>query len=796
MSSLLFDLVSSVHYLRRRPLLILLAVGTLGVGLGVASTLFGVFHALVLRPLPLDREKEVQVLRWKDTARDEASLPLSIEEVRELLEGSPGVAAFGAQRDWGFPLLQNGSYTSVDAVIATAGIFEVFRVVPHLGHLYTEADDHPGRNHVVVISFDAWQRRFGGDPEIVGRPVTLGRDLFTVIGVLPEEFTAPSFRNAELWAPLSVDSDYGRGRTHRSLTAYVRLASGHNVEALRSEVRLRGARIVKGYDTLERSWVPRLTPLIAYQLGRVLQRLVIIGLAVGLLLIMACVNLGTVVLGESLARRTELGLRAALGGSTARLFVQLLLDNVLLCLTGGAAAAAIAAALLSAFRRFAAAGVPRFDEVRPDGWVVLFALTVCVVMSVIFAALSVWWSSRQEPAEHIRLSGRSFATAGSRRVLGSLVAAQIAFELVLLSLALVFAQRYYSLATVPSGFDEQGLVLLRVRTTDRMSRKVIPAVSEQGRADLASMAGASGAAIASAGPMFGPLEDVDVAPVASDQGSAVRISARYANVDPHFFDLMRIPMLEGRRFTPADDARETTISVIVSQSAAMRLYPRDRAIGKMLAIGDSQITAEIIGIAGDTADARFDRGGGIDLYLPFAQDPRASYFMVMRGATLRAATERLRKALPGFTLISAKTLEETIESHLVMPKLQMMLMVIFGIGAAVLAVVAVYGMVSLSAARRKAEMGLRLALGARPWQLRLLLVRGVAGQLSAGIAVGLAMIVLAAPRLRPLLGEISPGRPLAIASAIAAVMVLALAASWRSVYLIAKREPADALRSE
>jgi putative ABC transport system permease protein len=795
-SSLSFDLVSSIQYLRRKPLLILLAVGTLGVGLGVASTLFGVFHALVLRPLPLDREKEVQVLRWNDTAQDERSLPLSIEEVHELLEGSPTVAAFGALRDWGFPLLQNGSHMSVDAVIATPGIFEVFRVVPHLGRLYTAADDHPGRNHVVVISFDAWQSRFGGDPEIVGRTVTLGHELFTVIGVLPEEFTAPTFRDAELWAPLSVDPDYGRGRTHRSLTAYARLTAGHSVEQLGTEVRLRGARIVASYGTLERSWVPRLTALIAYQLGSVLQRLAIIGLAVGLLLIMACVNLGTVVLGESLARRTELGLRAALGGSTARLFLQLLLDNVLLCLTGGAAAVAIAAALLSAIRRFAAAGVPRFDEVRPDGWVVLFALTVCLIMAVVFAALSVWWSSRGEPAEHIRLSGRSFATAGSRRLLGWLVASQIAFELVLLSLALVFALRYYSLATVRTGFDEQGLLLLRVRTTDRMSRKLIPTVSEHGREDLAGMAGASGATIASAGPMFGPLEDVDVTSAASDRRPAVRISARYANVDPHFLDLMRIPVLAGRGFTPADDARHSTLSVIVSRSAAARLYPRDRAVGRMLLIGDPQVTAEIIGIAGDTADARFDRGGGIDLYLPFAQDPRASYFMVIRGTTLRAATERLSKSLPGFMLISAKTLEETIENHLVMPKLQMTLMLIFGIGAAVLAVVAVYGMVTLSAARRKAEMGLRLALGATPWQLRLLLIQGVAVPLSAGIGAGLAMIVLAAPRVRPLLGEISLGRPLPIATAIAAVMALAFAASWRSVYLVAKREPADAMRSE
>lgn len=760
MSDLAFDLGASLRYLRQRPLLALLSIGTLGVGLGVASALFAVIDALYIRPLPLDARKEIVVVRGVQGGEDSA---VSRDDMNDLLNAG-AVEAFGGMRDWHFVLAADGTPEPVEAVLATPGAFDAFSVKPHLGRLFRSEESRG-----LLLTFAAWQRRFGGSPNILGRSLILNGDAFTVIGVLPENFVAPSFRDAELWAPLSYDPDSTRGRGFRNLTVVARLVRSHDLQAFQSELDYRAQTLEREHPSTNRGWSVRAIPLIDFELGPVMRQLMILGIAVTLLLTMAVATLATVIFSDSMNRRSEYGIRAAMGGSTLRLCRQLLFDNLLLCLIGAIAAVAIAFVLLLATAPLAAAGIPRFDEIAPSARILLFALAVAVATAALFAIASVLWSGRGEPAEHIRASA-SASIAGARWGSSWLVALQVMLAFVLLALALRFGWSYSVRAGAERGFDPDSLLFVRVKAADGMNRAELVQAATDATTALATVPGAASAAIASSGPMFGGREELEVAADAV----APHGMRRFANVDSGFFSTMRIPIVAGREFTPNDRGRRAV--VIISRGLAARHFPYGEAIGKSLWLGaPKRVPHEIIGIAGDVEDIRADRGGPVDVYLPFAQDPRGMFFFVVRGAL----PARL-PALPRFMVLSTKSMQAALDAHFLVPKVQMALLALFAVGAMLLAVIAVYGMVTLVVGTRREEIRLRLALGAAPRDAQLLLLRAILAPVVSGLLAGWLLLELARGRVQPLVEPAAMSWRLVAVTA-AFVLTLAIAASLRSV---------------
>ena len=788
------DVRASLRYLRRRPLLVWLSVGTLGVGLGVASALFGVINALYLRPLPLDPQKQVVAVRAVQAEQGLDDESISRQDMVDLLSGSDAVVAFGGLRDWGPALFVNGEPQPMEGIVATPATFDVFDIRPHLGRLFNAADDVPGRNRVVLLTYRAWMRRFGGDRAIVGRGLNLAGESFTVIGVLPERLSAPRFADAEVWAPLSVDSDYARGRGHRNLTVYARLAPGTDRRVFAAELLGRAQTLAARYSDTNAGWSARAIPLIEHELGAVLPRLLLLGAAAALLLLMACANMASLIFAESMSRGSEFGLRAALGGSAWRLFRQLFIDHLLLCLAGGASAIAIGWTLLAIAGRFVAADIPRLAEVRTDAGVVVFALGISVVLASTFAAISVFQAMREEPADHIRTTERSTTHPARRWVSHALVASQVALAFVLLWSALSFGRAYRRLATADPGFDARGVLLLRVQVVEPLKRKALVGRSTDAVDDLPLIPGVASATIASSGPLFGAREETAVA----TEAMTTPLNSRYANVDASFFDCLRIPIIAGRRFTRGDDGRRKPV-LIVSRSLAGRLFPRGDALGKDLLLGTNREPYNVVGIAGDVDEARVAHGG-IEMYVPFTQDPRGGYYLVVRGAggnhvPVHAVTERLRHSLPGFMVLTTATLDDTIAGHLLAPRLQVLLLALFAFGAAVLATVAVFGMVTLVASNRAAEMGLRLAHGATPRQAQLLLLRAVAWPIAIAVVVGAMIVTAGIPHVRAFLSGIPTTDPFPAAAAVSIIAALTAAASWRNVWALARQEPIDTIRS-
>lgn len=760
MSGVLFDLCASARYLRQRPLLVLIAVGTLGIGVGVASALFAVIDALYVRPLPLDPGKEVVVVRALHGA-DESSV--SRADMNDLLARAP-VAAYGGTRDWGFTLVTDTGREPVDGALATAGLFEVFRIRPHLGRLL-RADDE----RAVVVSWAAWKGRFAGDPAIVGRPITLGDDLFTIVGVLPEHFVAPSFREAEIWAPLTYDTDYRRGRDFRNLTVYARIAPPHDLRALRGNLITAARALEQRYPETNRGWSARAVPLIEFELGPVARQLLLLSVAAALLLAIALTNLATTIFSESMSRRREYGIRAAIGGSTLRLYRQLLFDNLLLCLVGGAVAVVLAFALVSlAVPRYGAA-IPRVGEVAANSRVVFFALLVSSAAAALFALLSLWWSGRGEPAEHIRASSRSLVGA-ARLGGGTLVAVQVTLAVILVALGIRFAASYHARATADRGFDPDSLLLVRVKAAEAMNRNERVRAAADAVTDLVATPGVEAAAIASSGPMFGPGEEIETAPDAVSPHSMMR----YANVDGGFFAAMRIRLVAGRTFDDGD--RGTPPVVILSRSAAARFFPGADAVGKQLWLGaPKRRPHQVVGIVADVSDTRGDRGGGMDVYLPFAADPRALFFIVGRGI-FPARVE----PPPRLMIVSTRRMDAILDEHLLLPGLQTALLAIFALGAAILTTVAVYGMVALVTGARRDEIGIRLALGATPWQAELLLFRAILTPVITGLIAGCILLDRARDRIDPLLdARATTAWPVTIA--VVFVVAVTIGSSLRSV---------------
>lgn len=776
MSGVVFDLRASVRQLRQRKLTALLAASTLGISLGVASALFAIVNALYVRPLPLDSERRVVVVRATNAEESIDDGTLSRLDMNDLL-ASGDVDAFGGFRDWRFALLANGTREPVEGALATPGFFDVFRAAPHLGRLLQADDDRRDRNRVAVLSFASWQRRFGSDPRIVGRTLTLGSDAFTVIGVLPERFTAPSFREVEIWAPLSFDSDYERGRKHRNLTVYARLARGASLDALRSDLVQRAQSLATEYPETNRGWSARALPLVDYELASVTRPLTVLTLAAALLLLMGCANLASLLFAETIARTSELGLRAAAGGSPLRLFRQLFFDHLLLCIPGARAAAALASLLLAAGAPFAAELLPRFDEVRADATLFAFTFGFAVLLAAILAAATVVWVTHTEPAEHLRASSRMLTGAASRRVNAWIATAQVAFAFILLALAVAYGRDYQRAASRDPGFAREGLVLLRVQALEQMRRTLLTRAAGDAADALRNIPGTRCATLATSGPLFGGREEIEI----TADGAAPPILARYTAVDATFFRCMEIPLISGRAFAITDDARSAPVA-IVSRSLAARLFPRGEALGKTLRLGRKDI--EIVGIAGDVIDERATTGGTIEIYLPFAQSPRASFFAIGRGTAPNAAATSIRRTLPSFLLVSNETMETLANRQLLTPRLQMLLLLVFALAASLLAAVAIYGMVALVTATRAGEIAIRLALGASPQRAALLLARTVAAPLLAALLAG-------AVAMRAYAGDAT--LPLTIAAAVVVGMTVVIAA--RGIIAVVREEPIEALRT-
>jgi len=696
----------------------------------------------------------------------------------------------------------------IEGLRVSSGFFRVLGVKPELGRDILPSDDVKGAPRVAILSHGLWTRRFGADPAVVGRTIRVSDLPFTVVGVLPADFEAvfaPEPQKAtELWSALRYDPSLSNAcRTCRHLRAFARLKPGVSITTARAEM-----------DTLARSlarehpgdypaatagafvipFASRLTepsrPILWTLLG-----------AVAFVLLIACANVASLILGQAAARRREIAIRIALGAARTRIVRMLWTESLLLAAAGGALGVAVASWLLPALLAAAPGRLPRAGDIRIDTAVLFFALAATVATSLLFGLLPALRMSREDPQTGLR-DGAGSGRAGSLASMGLLVSFDAAVAFLLLFGAGLLVRSTAKLLLVDPGFSTARTAKLEIDLSGQRyaENPQVAAYFERVLERVRAVPGVETAGVSSMLPLGGSWDSSGVRVEGhepanpNDEPEALRYG-----VSPGYLEAMGIPVLRGRAFTPAD--REGSLPVaLVNEAFARRAWPGEDPIGRRMGLGDRPF-ATVVGIVGEVRHRGLDVRGGDQVYVPAAQWPDNGVVLVVRFggdplASLPAVRAAARSVDPDQPITRVATLGSVVEEAAATRKFAMSLLAGFAALATLLAAVGIYGVVSAYVARRTREIGIRIALGATRGSILSLVAGRAAARTLAGLALGIAGALAGGRVIRGLLFEIAPTDAAALVAGAAGVLAVAAAASLWPARRATRVDPIVALREE
>ena len=796
---LLNDVRHALRQFRRRPAFTFLAVITLALGIGATVALFSVVRGLLLRPLPIAAEAEVRVF-WSDWDWR----GIEFDFVKERSRAFAGLTAYTAE---GYTYRTSAGSTLILAGVTTAGFFDVIGARPMLGRTFAPGEDRPGAEPVVVLSWTMWRQELGGDPGVLGKRITLDGVPTTVIGVMPRGFYFPS-PEYRAWRPLLLDPNSPVYRGRGWLVLLGRVKPGTTAGALAGDVqsiaRALGERF-RYAAAWDKSKNAALRPLREYLLGNVKPALLLLLGAVGLLLLMACANTAALVLARTTDRTGEIGLRLALGAGRGRLIRQIVTESVTLSSLAGLAGAAVAVGL---FRRLVAS-LPLqsgFGDAVSLDWMTFAAgVGLAVLVGLMVSAI---------PVRHL-LQGRLSGVSGERvvgvrvgpgRAHAVLVAAEVMLAVLLVTGATLLIRSVGRLYSLDPGFDTKGVVavdlIVSAQEMDSPVRwrffrevlqrvKTVPGVRSAGYTNRLPVRD---------GGWQGPIEVES----RTDLRGAARPNSLYRTVTPDYFRTMGMEIREGRGVEEADREGSQPV-VLVSESFARKMWPGQSALGKRIRtgfMGDSTWLS-VVGVVEETRMFTMTGENPIVMYLPHEQAgfPGEGQTLVMRaegdpGAVIGAVRRLVREVDSRVAVARPGSMDDVVRTALAEPlRLRFFLMLFAGL-ALILGTVGVYGVVSYAVTRRRAEFGIRMALGAAPARVLTEVVRGGMVPVSIGVGAGLLGAIALSRLLGRFLFEIAPTDPLSLALAggalLGAGVLAALLPGWRAGQV----SPVEALRAE
>ncbi|HEX2219746.1 MAG TPA: ABC transporter permease [Gemmatimonadales bacterium] len=819
MDTLRHDLLQALRSLRRRPTFAALAVVTLALGIGATSAIFSVVNGVLLRPLPFERPGDLMLVhtRLDGVPGRELSLP----EYWDLRERSRSFSRMAAFSNGTLTLTGSGRPERFNTGYVTADALPLLGVAPAMGRGFAPEEDLPGRPPVVLLSDALWRRRFGADPTIVGRTLTLDDMPTTVIGVMPPGFQLPAHylgAGMEAWSLLQLDPATDRSeRGWHWLTVVARLRPGMDRASAEREVGgIMSAMVREHPNEYDDAFTGSLTPAAEHLVGDIRPVLLVLLGAVALLLLIAASNVASLFLARAEERQREIAVRAALGARAGRLVRQLLTESATLAVAGGAAGLLLAAYGTRALVAAAPPTLPRLEAIGLDLPVLLFTTGVSILTGLVFGLAPAWYAARPDLSRALTDGGRS-GSAGVRRqrFRRGLVVTQIALALVLVVAAGLLIRSFERMRGVDPGFDPAGLLTARVELSPVRyeSNESIRAFFERLVARAEAIPGVRSAAVVKALPMT-QLELGDWSFLREGRYSLPPKQedwnlSYWQAVGPGYFETMHMPVLQGRGVEPGDRLGGPAVAV-VNRTLARQAWPDEDPIGQRLLMGGGatdSVWRTVVGIVGDVRHRGLDAEPRPEIYLPHAQFPAGTgtplrtMRVVLRAdgnpaglaAPLRAALAELDADIP---LTEVQTMEEALGVWAAERRLTMLVVAAFALLALVLGAVGVYGVVAHLVTQRTREIGIRIALGAVPREiLRLVLAQGVRLAV-VGIAFGLLAALAASRLLSRLLFEVEPtDTPTFVGTAVALALV-ALAASLLPALRAVRTDPMDALRSE
>jgi putative ABC transport system permease protein len=799
------DLRYGARKLHKSPGFTLVAVMTLALGIGANTAIFSVVNAVLLKPLPFDQPEQLVRVFGTNPRRSSFSRPhsyLNFSDLRAQNQTFEAMAAYGGATA---ALSGADAPEQITGVIASGDVFRVLRAKPLMGRLLEPEDERPGGSPAVVISHGLWQRRFGGDPQIVGRTIRLDGREREIVGVTPADFSFEFVTGAaDFWMPIDPTASGFQQRGAIFLEAIGRLKPGVTLGGAGSDLEVVASRLAQQYQDSNAGIGVRLASAQEELVGDVRPTLLVLLGAVGFVLLIACANVANLLLARSAGRHREIAVRSALGAWRGRIVRQLLTESLLLALAGGLLGLLFALWGVNLLSAFVPENVPRFGETSIDLRVLGFTLAASILTGLLFGIAPALQSSRFDLNEALKEGGRGGTDGrGRARVRGLLIVSEVALSLVLLIGAGLLIKSFARLRNTDPGFDPSNTLTASLSPssvrydTDEKVNDFYRLLVERVRA----LPGVE--SVGAVTPL--PLSDNNLSfsftvvgqpPPPPGQGQSA--SARF--VTPDYFRAQRVPSRAGRVFTETDGAGAPGV-IVVNEAFARRYLPGVEPLGQRLRLGVNGIEGEIVGVVGDIRGASLATTPAPEYYVPESAVSFNDMTLVIRttgdpaslAPALRQVVSEMDKDLP---LYEVRTMEALLARSVARQRFSMTLVGVFAVLAMLLSAVGIFSVMSSLVAQRTHEIGIRMALGARPGDILSMVVRHGVRLTLVGVAVGLAAAGALTRLMSGLLYEVSATDPAVYGGITALLAAVALLACYVPARRATKVDPLIALRYE
>ncbi|HEX5434816.1 MAG TPA: ABC transporter permease [Candidatus Angelobacter sp.] len=810
MSSFLQDLRFGARTLLKNPGFTVAAVLTLALGIGANTAIFTVTSSVLIKPLPYRNPGRLVFLatQRRGNRGGEAQGGFSLNRYDMLRSRSRSFSGIGVFATDSFNLTGRGEPEQVPIARVSPSFFSVLGVKPQLGRAFTEDEGRPEGKYVVMISDALWRSRFGADPSIVGQTINLDATPYTVIGVLPAGLQFPFIGPADVWTPRYFELTFMTPQHLRLGVAYLqgvaRLSPGATLQSAASEL-----KVLDQQYNQENPKAPDGGSNVSMLAGNLQDltvadlrtRLLFLSAAVGLLLLIACANVASLLLSRALARRKEIAVRTALGAKRSVIIRQLLTESVLLAIIAGIVGLGLSWAATRALAVYGGTNVPQGFSIAIDWRVLVFMLAISVLTGLIFGLFPALQLSRTEMNSTLRDEGRGSSASHTRvQAKGLLVVGQVAFTLVLLIGAGLLVRSFSRLLKIDPGFDSRNVLTMYIPLPTVKYAKPEQQVLffDDLLRRISALPGVKSASVSAAVP----LSPIRITPMLPEGQPEVPLRQRpfiiIEATSPRYLETMRIPLQSGRAFTDADNAQAPKV-LIVNQSFARRFWPNENPVGKHVVLGFST-NAEVVGVAADIRNEGLAQDPQPQVYIPYPQLPWPNMNLFVRTNTdpngmVSAVRGQVSAIDPDQPVTKVQTVDELMDGARAQPRFTMFLLATFSATALALAIVGLYGVLAYSVAQRRQELGIRMALGATRSDILSLVVRQGMALAVIGIGIGLLAALLLTRLMSSLLYAVGTHDAITFALAPLAFLIIALLASYFPARRATAVPPTEALRS-
>ncbi len=811
MDNLIHDVRYGLRTLLKKPGFTMIAILTLALGIGANTAIFTVVNSVLLQPLPFHEPQRLVTLWEKNLTRGQAHGSAGAADFNDWKNRNRSFISLAAYFNWNFNLTAVDEPRRIQAALVTEDFFQLLGVNPEIGRTLDSEYFKEGQDNVVVLSHAFWHNYYGADANIVGQTITLNNASLKVVGVMPESFKFPE-SDTEMWSPFILTARHLGTRDGRFLKVIGRLKPEVSVAQAQSDLSAVAEELAAQYPDSNSGWDVTLIPLHEEITGQARTALLVLLGTVGLVLLIACANVGNLLLARAASRQKEIAIRLALGASRGRIITQLLTESLLLAVAGGGLGLIGALWGRDLLIAFSPGNIPRIDEIGIDIRVLIFTLLTSFLAAVIFGLLPALQLSKPDINAALKKEGRAPTGSLKNRLRHGLVVAEVAIGVVLLIGAGLLIKSFAKLQSVDAGFkadnilsmslmlplskypDNQKQITFFEQSLERINN--LPGVVATGAIQDLPLKQNSAGEVNSMKMKF-TIEGQ--APVSSDEAyeTAFRI------ITPDYFRTMAIPLIRGREFT-SQDTQKTPPVILINQTLAERFWANDDPIGKRLRLAepDSPVYS-IVGVIADVKHMGLQTEEGLVIYQPLAQKPNWLRWMTIvtrthsepmnLAAAIQGAIHQVDKDQPIYDLA---TMEQVLSKSVARPRFSTLLMSLFAMLAIGLAAIGIYGVISYVVTERTQEIGLRMALGAQASVVSKLILKQGLRPVWMGLILGLMASALLTRVIKNLLFDISPTDPLTYIGVSLMLILVALVACWVPARRATQVDPLVALKYE